>query len=62
MYMKHQGAILPPWIMKPIQAFVVLLSSKGEAWRALLNYFKMSGGGGTRSVHFSTLFKTRDCF
>ena len=32
--------------MKPIQALVVLLSSKGEAWRALLNYFKMSGGGG----------------
>ena len=32
--------------MKPIQALVVLLSSKGEAWRALLNYFKMQGGGG----------------
>ena len=32
--------------MKPILSLVVLLSSKGEAWRALLNYFKMRGGGG----------------
>ena len=39
--MKYQAAILPPWIMKPIQAGVFLLYSKGGRRER-----EREGGGG----------------